>query len=166
MVEEVRKRFWSPLSSLEPSIGWLSHVCSCDKETEDADEETVFISVPTFFPSSPLLHLLVTSHLLPPSFFSFSFWGLHLWHIEVCRLGVKSELQLSAYATVTATEMQDPSHICGLCHSNARSLTHWARSWIICQVLNMLSPNGNTSLFLISSLIFLTLPFYSFLLLL
>ena len=37
----------------------------------------------------------------------FGFWGvflgLHLWHMEVPRLGVQSELQLPAYATATAT---------------------------------------------------------------
>ena len=44
-------------------------------------------------------------------FFCFCFLGLHLWHMEVPRLGVKSELQLPAYTTV---------------HGNARSLTHWA----------------------------------------
>ena len=36
----------------------------------------------------------------------FCFLGLHLWHMDVPRLGVKSELQLSAYAT--ATEVPDP----------------------------------------------------------
>ena len=34
------------------------------------------------------------------------FLGLHLRHIEVPRLGVKSELQLMAYTTATA--MLDP----------------------------------------------------------
>ena len=34
--------------------------------------------------------------------FLFVFLGLHLWHIEVSRLGVESELQLLAYATATA----------------------------------------------------------------
>ena len=38
------------------------------------------------------------------------FLGLHLQHTEVPRLGVKSELQLLAYTTATAT--RDPSHIC------------------------------------------------------
>ena len=69
-------------------------------------------------------------------FFSFLFLGLHLWHMEVPRPGVKSELQLLAYTTAT----QDLSHICNLHHSsgNTRSLTHWARlgieptsSWIL-----------------------------------
>ena len=36
--------------------------------------------------------------------------------MEVPRLGVKSELQLAAYARVTAT--QDPSRICNLHHSS------------------------------------------------
>ena len=33
----------------------------------------------------------------------FFFLGLHKWHMEVPRLGVKSELQLPAYTTATAT---------------------------------------------------------------
>ena len=40
----------------------------------------------------------------------------HLWHMEVPRLRVKSELQLLAYTTATAT--QDPSCICNLHHSS------------------------------------------------
>ena len=59
------------------------------------------------------------------------FLGLHLLHMEVPRLGVKSELQLPAY--VTATAMLDLSHICDLHHS---SWQHWilsplskARDW-------------------------------------
>ena len=59
-------------------------------------------------------------------------------HMEVPRLGVKSELQLLAY--VTATAIQDPSHICDLHHgsrqcrifnplSEARDGT--AASWIL-----------------------------------
>ena len=58
--------------------------------------------------------------------FFFCFLGSNLWHIEVPRLGVKSELQLLAYATVTAT--QDPSLICNLHQS----------SWQ-CQILNPVS---------------------------
>ena len=41
---------------------------------------------------------------------------LHLWHMEVPRLGVKSELQLPAYTTATA--MRD------LSHTNEGSLTY------------------------------------------
>ena len=59
-------------------------------------------------------------------FFSFCFLGLHLWHMEVSRLGVESELQLLACTTATAT--QDPSCICDLHHSSQQ-----------CQILNPLS---------------------------
>ena len=68
--------------------------------------------------------------------------GLHLWHIEFPRLGVKSELQLQANAIATATP--DLSWVWNLCHSwgNARSLTHWVRprielasSWILVRFL-------------------------------
>ena len=59
-----------------------------------------------------------------PTFFFFVFLELHLWHREVPRLGAESELQLSAYTTVTAT--RDLSCVCDLYHSarNARSLAH------------------------------------------
>ena len=61
-----------------------------------------------------------------------SFLGPHLWHIEVPRLGVKSELQLLAYTTATT---QDPSQALSMtcdtmAHSNIRSLTHLARTGI------------------------------------
>ena len=42
-------------------------------------------------------------------FWSFVFWGLHLQHMEVPRLGVDSERQLLTYTTVPAT--WDLSHI-------------------------------------------------------
>ena len=63
---------------------------------------------------------------------------LHLWHLEVPRLGVESKLQLLAYATATA--MRDLTHICDLYHGSQQHwmLTHWARpgidpssSWIL-----------------------------------
>ena len=43
-------------------------------------------------------------------FFFFFFFLLHLWHMDVPRLVVKSELQLQAYATAIA--MPDLSYIC------------------------------------------------------
>ena len=55
-----------------------------------------------------------------------SVWGLHLWHMEVPRLGVESELQLLAHTTATAT--RDPSHVYDPHHS----------SWQ-CWILNPLS---------------------------
>ena len=46
----------------------------------------------------------------------FCFLGLHLLHMEVPRLGVKSELPLLAYST--ATVVWDRSHVCNLYHSS------------------------------------------------
>ena len=69
-------------------------------------------------PFSPFLPLLVDwvwDWTLLCSFFSVSFLGSYLEHMEVPRLGVKSELQLLAYTTAIAT--WDLRHICNLCHS-------------------------------------------------
>ena len=79
--------------------------------------------------------------------------------MEVPGLGIESKLQLQAYPIATATP--DPSCICNLscsltyppaCGNATRSLTHWARPRIepapsqrLCQVLNPLSHNGNSS---------------------
>ena len=59
--------------------------------------------------------------------FLFLFLGPHAQHMEVPRIGVKSELQLPAYTTA----------------HHARSLTHWARpgikhasSWILVGFVN------------------------------
>ena len=55
----------------------------------------------------------------------FFFLGLHPWHMEVLRLGVKSEVQLPAY--VTATAMWDflaTSATYTAARGNAGSLTH------------------------------------------
>ena len=46
----------------------------------------------------------------------FCFLGLLWQHVEVPRLGDKSELQLLAYTTATAT--RDPSSVCDLRHSS------------------------------------------------
>ena len=59
---------------------------------------------------------MVLSKLLEIHIFFFSFLGPHLWHMEVPRLGVESELQLLAYTTASAT--WDPSCICDLHHSS------------------------------------------------
>ena len=62
-----------------------------------------------------------SEYLNPPSwsclFLSLSllfFSLLHMQYMEIPRLGVKSELQLLAYTTASAT--QDPSYICDLFH--------------------------------------------------
>ena len=57
--------------------------------------------------------------------FVFCFLEPPLWHVEVPRLGVESELQLPAYTTATA--VQDPSHTCDLHHSSGQ-----------CRILNPL----------------------------
>ena len=54
------------------------------------------------------------------------FLGLHPRHMELLRLGVKSELQLPAYTRATA--MQDPSRVSDLHHSSQQ-----------CWILNLLS---------------------------
>ena len=59
-------------------------------------------------------------------FFFFCFLGLHLWHMEVPRLGVELELQLPAYSTATAKP--DPSHVFNLHHS---SWQHWILDLLI-----------------------------------
>ena len=49
-------------------------------------------------------------------YYHFCFLGPHSWHMEVPRLGVKSELQGLASDTATATP--DLSRICNLNHSS------------------------------------------------
>ena len=58
--------------------------------------------------------------------------------MEVLRLGVKLELQLSAYGTATATQIRAVLETYTTAHRNAKSLTHWGRpgikpafSWIL-----------------------------------
>ena len=73
-------------------------------------------------------------------YFYFCFLGLHMWHVEVPRLGVESELQPPAYTAGP----QDPSLICDLHHSSQQCQipTHWVRpgmepafSWILVGVV-------------------------------
>ena len=92
---------------------------------------------PLFFPSPhpPISHLPGLGCALKPlhslrlgsgqnisqvffilTFFFFLFLGPHLQHMEVPRLGVKSELQPPAYTTATTT--QDLSCVCNLHHSS------------------------------------------------
>jgi len=104
-------------------------------------------SLPFFFSFSLSFFLSFILSLLP-----------HLKHtnMEVPGLGVKSELQLLAYTTATA--MPDPSQVCDL-HCSLKqlwilNLVSEARdgTWILMgtnQILNLLSHNGNSLLFLI-----------------
>ena len=61
------------------------------------------------------VHSTVLLPIITIFFFFFYFLQLHLWHMEIPGLEVKSELQLQAYTIAMAT--LDPSHICDLCHS-------------------------------------------------
>ena len=58
------------------------------------------------------------------------FLGPHLWHMEIPSLGVKSELQLSAYTTATATRDPTLSVTYTTAPGNAGSLTHLLRPGI------------------------------------
>ena len=69
-----------------------------------------------------LLSTLEFNHLFKFSFFFFL--EPHLWHLEVPRLGIYSELQLPACATDT----WDLNRICDLHHSSQQ-----------CQILNRLN---------------------------
>ena len=73
-------------------------------------------------------------------FFCFCFLGLHLWHMEFFKLGVKAELQLPTNTTATTT--RDPGHVCephdSSWHTRSLAHTHCARpgieptsSWIL-----------------------------------
>ena len=80
--------------------------------------------LPSFRSSSNLVPLPGTLEPVAPMnwhrntdpFFLRGFTGLHPWHREVPRLGVKSELQPPAYTTATATP--DPSRSCDPYHSS------------------------------------------------
>ena len=89
------------------------------------------------------------------SFFFFFFLGQNLWHMEVPRLGVKSELQLLAHATATA--MPDLSNVYNLHHSlwqcwilkpmiEARNWT--ASSWILVIFLTCWATTGTPAIIL------------------
>ena len=71
-------------------------------------------------------------------FFFFCFIGPHSWHVEVPRLGVKSELQPLAYTTAAAKE--DLSHVCDLHHSSRQH-----------QILNPRSKARDQTLFLMDT---------------
>ena len=72
-------------------------------------------------------------------FFYFVFLRPQLWHMQVARLGVQSELKPLAYTTA---------------HGNAGSLTHWVRpgikpasSWILVSFANCWGTMGTPRLF-------------------
>ena len=72
-----------------------------------------YITFTKFMPAISLSFFLFLP-LFPSFLFLFSLWP-HRQHMEVPRLGIKSELQLPAYTTATA--LLDLSHIYDLHHS-------------------------------------------------
>ena len=52
---------------------------------------------------------LLAIYLFIYLFFAFCFLGPYMWHMEIARVAVESELQLLAYSTAIAT--QDPSRV-------------------------------------------------------
>ena len=94
-------------------------------------------------------------HFIPFFFFFSLFLWPHLWHMEIPRLGMGSELQLPAYITATASpQIQAASATYATVCVKAPSLTHWARLrikpaslWTLCWVLNPLSHNRNASFY-------------------
>ena len=87
----------------------LLSVCSCSSLNFFRGLFQNYLSVHL----SPFLSFLPS--FLPSFLLSFFlFLWLHLWHMEVPGIGVKSEPQLTTYATAMAT--LDLSRICGLYH--------------------------------------------------
>ena len=85
------------------------------------------------------------------SLWFFFFKWLNLWHMEVTRLGIELELQLRPMPQPQQCWMLAASATCTAACSNARSLTFWVRpgiesasSWILCQILNLQSPDENS----------------------
>ena len=62
--------------------------------------------------------------------FLFCFLGMHLWHVEIPRWGVKLEFQLPAYATAKKHGIWVKSVTYTTAHGNTGSLTHWTRPGI------------------------------------
>ena len=72
-------------------------------------------------------------------FWFFLGWGLHLWHIEVPRPGVRSKLQLLAYAIATA--ISDLSCVCNLHYSSWQRQTFNPLSEATDQTCSLMVPS-------------------------
>ena len=72
----------------------------------------------TIIRSQPVVIKKAQQSKLEQFFFFFYFLGMHLQHIEVSWLGVKSEMQLLAYTTATATATWDLSCVFDLHHGS------------------------------------------------
>ena len=96
-----------------------SHICDLhhssqqhripDPLSEARDRTLILMILVRYISTEPQWELPKHIHTLIKKFFSFVFLGPYPQHMEVPKLGVKSEIQLSTYATA---------------QSNARSLTY------------------------------------------
>ena len=86
---------------------WLDHFTSSLKVHEGSSLSTSTLT---------LVVVVVLFFVVFFGFFFFCFLGPYLWHTQVPRLEVESQLHLAAYTT--ATVMLDLSHVCNLYHSS------------------------------------------------
>ena len=93
---------------------------------------------------------LMVSVFISPNFFFF-FLGPQLWHVEVPSQGSHQSCSYRPTPQPQQHGIQAASEPCVLACGNTGSLTQWARpgieptsSWTLCQVLNLLSYNGNS----------------------
>ena len=99
------------VQSFGNSSGRDSHLNPYNKATLGRGSQSFSISLGDEERGYSRAEQRIILHLHSLTFF-FSFLWLHLWHMEVPGLGVKSNLQLQAYTT--ATETLNQSHICDL----------------------------------------------------
>ena len=104
------QKFWEHAPKL---FNWVSHANLCCKIR--GSPHRVLNTSESFLP-----HVWDTYRML------FFFLFPHQWHIEVSRLGVKSELQLPVYTTATQHEIQAWSVTYTGARGIARSFSQWA----------------------------------------
>ena len=75
----------------------------------------------------------------------FFFLGLHLWHMEVPRLGVELELQPPAYTTTTARQIQATYSESWIPNPLSEARDQTCILMDASQVLNPLSHSGNSA---------------------
>ena len=96
------------------------------------------------------LYIHVNNRILILSFFFFFFLGPHLWHMEVPKRGVETELQLPTYAPSQQCRIRASSVTYTTAWGNAGSLLSDARDrTLILMDVFSLSHNGNALEFLI-----------------
>ena len=98
-------------------------------------------------------------------FITFFFLWPHLWHVEVLRLGVESELQPMPQPLQHQIQGTCVTHTAAC--SNTGSLTHWVKPGIEpehsqrqCWVLNPVSLNGTSHLYTFKFLLLLLLRMF------